>query len=81
MAAMLMLLGATDHGLAACFFGVPEARWNPLRTAFGVPDRLRPVGVISLGHPAPDVRSPSLRRGRRELGTVVSYGSFDSAAG
>jgi hypothetical protein len=41
-----------------------------------VPDRLAPVGVISLGHPAPDLRSPSLKRGRRTLADVVSYGSF-----
>jgi nitroreductase len=81
MAAMLILLGATDRGLAACFFGVPGPQWESLRAAFGVPERLRPVGVISLGHPAPDLRSPSLRRGRREHGAVVSYGSFGSAAG
>ena len=80
MAAMLMLLGATDRGLAACFFGVPGPQWDALRAAFDVPQRLRPVGVISLGHPAPDVRSPSLRRGRREHGAVVSYGSFESPA-
>lgn len=77
MAALLILLGAEDRGLAACFFGVPGERWPALRAAFGVPERLRPVGVVSLGHPdpsAPDVRSPSLRRGRRR--DVVAYGSF-----
>ncbi len=78
MAALLVLLGATDRGLASCFFGVPPHRWADLRNAFAVPERLRPVGVISLGHPAPDVRSPSLRRGRRDAAEVVSYGSFGS---
>jgi nitroreductase len=78
MAALLMLLGATDQGLASCFFGVPAERWDALRSAFGVPDRLRPVGVVSLGHPAPDKRSPSLRRGRRDHSAVVSYGAFGS---
>jgi nitroreductase len=79
MAALLMLLGATDRGLASCFFGVPGERWDAVRAAFGVPARLRPVGVVSLGHPAPDRRSPSLRRGRRSHPEVVSYGSFGSA--
>jgi nitroreductase len=79
MAALLVLLGATDRGLASCFFGVPSNRWDALRAAFDAPQGLRPVGVISLGHPAPDVRSPSLRRGRRSAAEVVSYGSFGSA--
>jgi nitroreductase len=74
MAALLLLLGATDRGLGACFFGVPGEQWDALRAAFAVPPRLRPVGVVSLGYPASDVRSPSLRRGRRP--DVVSYGSF-----
>jgi nitroreductase len=76
MAAMILLLGAVEAGLGACFFGVPGPRWDAVRTAFGVPAGLRPVGVVSLGYPAPDVRSPSLRRGRRPLGDVVSYGTF-----
>ncbi len=79
MAAMIFLLAAQDAGLAACFFGVPPDRWPALFAAFHVPARLAPVGVVSLGHPAPDVRSPSLRRGRRTIDDVVSYGSFDPA--
>jgi nitroreductase len=78
MAAMILLLGATDLGLGACFFGVPTEHWDALRSAFAVPGRLTPVGVVSLGYPAPDLRSPSLRRGRRELSEVVAYGRFDS---
>jgi nitroreductase len=76
MAAMLMLLGVVEQGLGACFFGVPGERWPHLRAAFNVPERLTPVGVISLGYPAPDVRSPSLKRGRRPHDDVVHYGSF-----
>jgi nitroreductase len=78
MAAMLLLLAAHDAGYAACFFGVPGERWPALAEAFGVPDRLSPVGVVAIGHAAPDVRSPSLKRGRRPVTDVVSYGSFDS---
>jgi nitroreductase len=76
MAAMILLLGAVDAGLGGLFFGVPTPAWPALRAAFAVPDRLTPVGVISLGHPAPDLRSPSLKRGRRPMEAVVSYGSF-----
>ncbi len=91
MAAMILLLGAVDAGLGACFFGVPPERWTALRHAFAVPEGLSPVGVVSLGHPAagdralddralddrgPERRSPSLRRGRRAFTEMVSYGSF-----
>ena len=79
MAAMILLLAATDAGLGACFFGVPGERWPALRETFAIPDRLAPVGVVSLGHPAADVRSPSLRRGRRDVAEVVSYGTFGAS--
>jgi nitroreductase len=76
MAAMILLLAAEDAGLGACFFGVPPERWDALRSALAIPPRLDPVGVVSLGYPAADVRSPSLKRGRRPLSNVVSYGVF-----
>ena len=76
MAALLILLGAVDRGLAACFFGIPDEHWPALRKAFAVPERLTPIGAISLGYRAQDRRSPSLRRGRRPLSEVVAYGSF-----
>jgi nitroreductase len=78
MAALLILLGATDSGLGSCFFGVPADRVEHLCAAFAVPGQWRPIGVISLGYPAADPRrSASLRRGRRPLTEVVSYGRFD----
>jgi nitroreductase len=76
MAAMILLLAAHDIGLAACFFGVPPERWPAFYEAFAVPEGLAPVGVVSLGYPASDRRSPSLKRGRRTLDDVVVYGSF-----
>lgn len=76
MASLLVLLGAVDRGLAGCFFGVPPERWTSLRAAFAVPDQLAPIGTLSIGYRAADRRSPSLRRGRRPLADVVSYGSF-----
>ena len=76
MAALIILLAAHDLGLGACFFGVPPERWPAFFEAFSVPPHLEPVGVVSLGYPAPDVKSPSLKRGRRSLTDVVAYGSF-----
>jgi nitroreductase len=77
MAAMIALLAAEDAGLGACFFGVPEGSWSLLRISFEIPEHLTPVGVISLGYPAPDKRSPSLARGRRSMNDVVTYNSFE----
>lgn len=76
MAALLMLLTAVDEGLAACFFGVPADRVAAFRAAFGVPDRLTPVGVVAVGFRRPDRRSPSLRRGRRPRSEVVHHGRW-----
>ena len=80
MASLLILLGAVDRGLASCFFGVPPECHEDVKQAFGIPERLSIVGVISLGHPAPDRKSPSLKRGRRPLTEVVSYGRMGSDA-
>ena len=76
MAAHTLLLAAVDAGLAGCFFGVPAERLGQVREALGVPDDRNLVGVVALGHPAPDRRSPSLRRGRRPLADVVHHGRF-----
>ena len=80
MAAVVLLLGAVDEGLGACFFGVPPGRHDAVREAFAVPADRRLVGVVSLGWPAPDRRSPSLARGRRPLEEVVSWGRFGRPA-
>ncbi len=76
MAALIMLLSAVDAGLGACFFGVPAGRHAAVLDAFDVPAGRRLVGVVSLGYPAPDRRSPSLRRGRRPLAEVAHDGRF-----
>jgi nitroreductase len=76
MASLLMLLTAVDEGLGACFFGIPTERVGVFRDAFGVPEDHMPVGAITVGHPAPDRRSPSLRRGRRPLSEVVHRGHW-----
>jgi nitroreductase len=80
MASLLVLLGAVDAGLASCFFGVPPQYQAVVKNGFGIPERLRIVGVVSLGYGAPDRRSPSLKRGRRDLDQVLSYGRMGEPA-
>jgi nitroreductase len=74
MAALILLLTAVDSGLGACFFGVPPEHHRAVLSAFGAPADRRIVGVVSLGYPAPDRRSPSLRRARRPLSETVHDG-------
>jgi len=62
-AVMLLLLAAVDEGLAAGFAGSHDL--DALRQLLGMPDEVTPVGVIPIGHRAPDVPSPSLKRGRK----------------
>jgi nitroreductase len=76
MACLLLLLGAVDHELGGCFFGVPSEQWDRVRAEFRIPPGLRPVGVMSLGHPAPDRPSGSLKRGRRGVEQVTSFDYF-----
>jgi nitroreductase len=78
MAALLMLLTATDEGLGACFFGIPPVKTASFRHEFGVPDTYQPVGVIAVGHRLPDKKSPSLKRGRRGRDEVVHRGQWRS---
>ena len=60
---MVAMLAAHDAGLGAGFAGTDAAGWIALRALLGIPDEFAPVGVIPIGLPLPDVRSPSLRRG------------------
>lgn len=76
MSAMILLLAAHDVGLGACFFGVPPDRWAALAQAFHVPAGLAPVGVVSLGYPAPGPRSAALRRGTRPFAETVAFERF-----
>jgi nitroreductase len=57
---MVVLLAAVDAGLAAGFTGGDPAE---LRAELGIPTDYAPVGIIPVGHPLADKRSPSLLRG------------------
>ena len=75
-AALLLLLGATDVGLGACFLG--NFRGEPqLRVALGVPDDRRYLGAVVMGTPdGVDPPSSSAARGRRPLPEVVHRGRW-----
>jgi nitroreductase len=80
MAAMAMLLRAVDLGLGACFFGVPVDRIDAVHAAFQIPADLLNVGVVSLGHPAPDAdrgtRGSPARRPRRPPQDLIHRGTW-----
>ena len=75
---MVILLAAVDEGLAAGFAGVWDL--DELRDLLEIPSEVTPMGVIPIGHPAPDKRSPSLSRGRRPLREVVHHGAWGGSA-
>lgn len=66
---MAILLAAVDEGLAAGFLGAHSI--DDLRAILGIPAEYAPIGIVTLGHPAPDRRSSSLDRGARSVEDVV----------
>ena len=70
-ALMLILLAAVNEGLAGAFVGLwPQ---EELQELLGIPRHFMPIGVALVGHGAPDVPSPSLKRGRRKLENVLHW--------
>jgi nitroreductase len=80
-AALLIHLTAVNEELGSLFFGVPADRVGAFRDAFGVPEEFVPVGALTIGYPAADKRSPSLRRGHRPVDEVVHHGRWTAAGG
>lgn len=68
---MLLLLAAVNEGLAAGFLGMNREGYKGLRRVLGIPREVTPIGLITLGYPAPDRRSGSLRRGWRTENEVI----------
>ena len=56
-----IMLAAVDAGLASGFVGTDDV--PALKAALGLPDEFAPIGVMPVGIPVPDKRSPSLERG------------------
>ena len=58
-----VMLAAVDAGLGCGFIGADADGIGALKGYLGIPDEFAPIGVMPVGRPLPDVRSPSLRRG------------------
>jgi FMN reductase [NAD(P)H] len=59
-----IMLAAVDEGLGCGFIGPSEPdSFEELRAYLGIPDEFVPIGVMPVGKPLPDIRSPSLKRG------------------
>ncbi len=55
-----VMLAAVNEGLGSGFAGGDV---DEIRAFLGIPDEFTPIGVMPVGRPLPDVRSPSLKRG------------------
>lgn len=55
-ASLLILLGAAEQGLGACFVGSYNS--EEVAKLFALPDHVRPVGLITIGYPAEAPRKP-----------------------
>lgn len=73
---MLVLLAAIEEGLAAGFLGVQSI--PNLKQLLDIPEEVEPIGVITIGHPAPDRRSGSLERGWRPDAEIKHWQRWQS---
>jgi nitroreductase len=78
MAALLMLLTAVDEGLGACLIGLLPEHHAPFRAEFGIPERLTPVGAVTVGHrpPALPRQGSAFARRRRPVEDVIHRGQW-----
>ncbi len=75
-AVMTLLLGAADAGVGAAFLGNFRGE-EALRATLGVPERLRWLGAVLLGHASgTDPRTSSSARPRRTLEDSVHRGGW-----
>lgn len=70
-ALMAVLLAAVDRGLGAGFLGVHSL--SDLSNLLDLPDHYQPIGIVTVGHPAPDRRSGSLDRPTRPKPSVIHH--------
>ncbi|QGG95529.1 nitroreductase family protein [Actinomarinicola tropica] len=74
-ATMTLLHAVVDAGLGALFFGIFREEERLLRS-LGVPEGIRPIGAVAIGHPAPDEPGRSAARPRRPADQVVHRGGW-----
>jgi len=58
-----VMLAAVNEGLGCGFAGTDVAGWQAIRSYLEIPAEFVPIGVMPVGRPLSDVRSPSLKRG------------------
>lgn len=58
-----VMLAAVNEGLGCGFVGADASGIAALKRLLGIPDEFEPIGVMPVGRPLADVRSPSLKRG------------------
>jgi len=68
---MVIMLAAVDAGLASGFAGTSDPA--ALRSVLAIPAEFVPIGVMPVGRPLPDVRSPSLKRGWVPFGEFARF--------
>lgn len=68
---VLLLTAAVDEGLAAGLLDVADPA--ALRAALAIPADVTPLGLVTVGHPAPDRPSGSLARGRRPRAELLHH--------
>lgn len=66
-AIMLLLLAAVDEGLGAGLFGLVGDRNDDLRKELGMPEDLEIVGIVTVGHKAPEANEKRLKQRIREV--------------
>lgn len=79
MSVLLVLQGAVDAGLGACFFGIPSDRMAAVVAAFAIPAAHEPIGAIALGHRDPRDSGPGgspRRRARRDPESQIHRGGW-----
>lgn len=71
---MALLLAAVDAGLAAGFLSIADP--PALKALLAIPEEVQPIGIVTIGHPAPDRRSGSLGRGRRPEAEQIRWNGW-----
>ncbi|MGH2709175.1 MAG: nitroreductase family protein [Actinomycetota bacterium] len=70
---MLLLLAAVDEGLGAGFLGLKSVWIEELKKLLEIPVDVQPIGIVTVGPPAPDRPSGSLARGWRPEVEVIHH--------
>lgn len=75
MAVQTLLLAVEDAGMSACFFGLFDHEAAVLAT-FDVPEGVRAVGTVAIGHRAPGDESPGRSAARPRRRDVIHRGTW-----